>query len=177
MTPLRNIMAKRHIHKLEEFTHSNMLLAFDFDGTLAPIVRDPDRARMRPRTRRLLGEVAERYPCAVISGRAREDTLARLGKLPVRGVIGNHGIEPSAELDRCAALVRRWRPLLERSLAGLAGVVIEDKRYSLAIHFRNAREKRRAHDAIAAAVAGLDGARVIGGKQVVNVLADGAPHK
>ncbi|MBC7781232.1 MAG: trehalose-phosphatase, partial [Proteobacteria bacterium] len=44
------------------------LLAFDFDGTLAPIVPDRAAAVMTPTTASLLARVAELYPCAVISG-------------------------------------------------------------------------------------------------------------
>ena len=110
-------MAKRHIGTLEEFTHSNVLLAFDFDGTLAPIVRDPARARMRPETRRLLGAVALRYPCVVISGRARHDVLKRVGSVPVWQVSGNHGLEPWAQNPAYPTRVQRWVRGLEERLA------------------------------------------------------------
>ena len=63
---------------LRQFAWSNVLLAFDYDGTLAPIASDPERAALRPTTRRLLSEVARRYPCVVISGRARADAQSRL---------------------------------------------------------------------------------------------------
>ena len=118
-TQLPNIMAKRHIHKLEEFTHSNVLLAFDFDGTLAPIVQDPARARMRPQTRRLLGAVARRYPCVVISGRARHDVLKRVGSVPVWQVSGNHGLEPWAQNAAYPTQVQRLGPS-SQARSGLA---------------------------------------------------------
>src|SRR5688572_28246449 len=92
-----HILAKRHIQKLAEFASSNVLVAFDYDGTLAPIVADPALARMRPGTRRLLASVARRYPCVVISGRARHDVLSRVGGVPVWHVSGNHGLEPWAQ--------------------------------------------------------------------------------
>src|SRR5512138_2165609 len=50
-----------------------VLLAFDYDGVLAPLVKDPAGARMRASTRALLGRVARRYPVAVVSGRAWKD--------------------------------------------------------------------------------------------------------
>ena len=50
---MRNILLEPNRQVLEEFARSNALLAFDFDGTLAPIVADPARARMRPATTRL----------------------------------------------------------------------------------------------------------------------------
>jgi trehalose 6-phosphate phosphatase len=56
-------------------------------------------------------------------------------------------------------------------------VHIEDKIFSLAVHYRQSREKKKARAAILRAAAALGEVRIIGGKQVVNILPDGAPHK
>src|SRR5581483_12084952 len=79
---MRHILAERHQPTLAGFASSNVLLGFDYDGTLAPIVADPAAARMRPSTRRLLASVARRYPSVVISGRARRDLVRRVGAVP-----------------------------------------------------------------------------------------------
>ena len=92
-----NILTPRHLHALARFAASNVLVAFDYDGTLAPIVADPARARMRASTARLLRSVAERYPCAAISGRMRADLVHLVETIPFRHVAGNHGIEPWGE--------------------------------------------------------------------------------
>lgn len=163
---------------LERFSWSRVLLAFDFDGTLAPIVDRPRDARMRARTRARLATLAERYPCAVISGRSRSDVTRRLSGVRVAAVIGNHGVEPTRDMATHAAAVARFLPVLQARLASMRGVEIEDKGYSVAIHYRRSRSKRAAKAAIHAAIAGLEGTpRVIGGKQVVNVVPAGAPHK
>ena len=125
---------------------------------------------MRAMTARLLNELANLYPCVVISGRAQADVRSRLGAIPVQRVIGNHGVEPWQASGRLSAQVKRWRLSLERRLKTLPGVKVEDKTYSIAVHYRHSREKAKARSAIARAVSALDGARVIGGKQVVNVL-------
>ncbi|HSD11890.1 MAG TPA: trehalose-phosphatase, partial [Candidatus Binatia bacterium] len=91
---MKDVLKPSNRRVLAEFAGSNLLLAFDFDGTLAPIVATPARARMRATTARLMNELKDLYPCVVISGRARADVLERLGNLPGLGVIGNHGIEP-----------------------------------------------------------------------------------
>ena len=159
---------------------ANVALVFDFDGTLAPIVRDPDAAQMRPQTRALLRKVAVKFPCAVISGRARDDVAARLAGTGVDWIVGNHGAEWGwTQLDSISveALVIEWRDRLVERLRGVDGVFVEDKRYSLAIHFRRSRAKRRALAAIAEAVAQLPEARVRRGKDVINVVPRGAPHK
>src|SRR5437763_15777992 len=62
-----------HWDVVAKFSKSRVLLAFDFDGTLAPIVINPAEARMRPETKELLTRVSELYPCVVISGRAGPD--------------------------------------------------------------------------------------------------------
>jgi trehalose 6-phosphate phosphatase len=177
---MKYLLAKQNRAILERHLAANVALVFDFDGTLAPIVRDPDTAAMRPQTRALLRKLALRFPCAVISGRAREDVARRLAGTGVEWVIGNHGAEWGwARLDSISveALVAEWRDQLVERLRAFDGVVVEDKRYSLAIHFRRSRAKRRALAAIAEAAARLPDARVRRGKEVVNVVPRGAPHK
>lgn len=174
---MKSILASQSYPVLEQFVWSNVLLAFDFDGTLAPIVSEPARAEMRPRTRELLAKVAALYRVVVISGRPRSDVRRRLRGSGVLEVVGNHGIEPLHTTSRYLAEVQRWRRRFERSLAPLKGVWIEDKAFSLAVHYRKSREKKKARAAILRTVAELRDARVIGGKQVVNVLPRDAPHK
>ena len=174
---MRYLLAKSHREVLEQYARSRTLLALDLDGTLAPIVADPNRAAMRPDTRRLLRRAARAYPCVVISGRAREDAARRVRGIPVADVIGNHGMERGRPPARTLREVRRWIPLLEGRLGRLAGVAIEDKGLSLAVHYRAARQKKRARERILDAVAHLGDVRLIGGKHVVNVLPAGAPHK
>jgi trehalose 6-phosphate phosphatase len=172
-----HILTHRHLATLAHFASSNVLVAFDYDGTLAAIVSRPTRARMRARTERLLRAVAERYPCVVISGRMRADITRRIERVPICHVAGNHGVEPWGERKVYASRVRGWMRPLKRRLAIHEGVVIEDKKYSVAIHYRHARYKRRAIRAIVEAVRRLRGSRVMGGNQAVNVVPRGAPHK
>lgn len=174
---MRDLLAARHREVLARFAWSNVLLAFDYDGTLAPIVADPARAVMRTTTRELLDRVCEQYPVIVISGRAQADVRARLCEVAVRDVVGNHGIEPWTGAPGFAEEVQRWVPLLSERLAPFKGVQLENKGYSLAIHYRHSREKRIARAAIREATQQLGAARIIGGKLVVNVLPSGAPHK
>jgi trehalose 6-phosphate phosphatase len=163
---------------LARLAASRGLLAFDFDGTLAPIVVRRDAAVMRPGTARLFGRLCELYPCAVISGRSRSDVAARLGGAPVRYVVGNHGLEPGATLRACRQEMGRVRSLLELALLPEPGVELEDKRYSLAIHYRMSPRRRGARSMILAAIASLPvPVRAVGGKSVVNLVPAWAPHK
>ena len=156
----------------------NGLLALDYDGTLAPIVPRPEDAEMRPRTRELLARAARRLPVIVLTGRARGDALRRLHGVPVLEVIGSHGVEtPAGATGRFLGRVARWRHELSGRLRALGGVAIEDKKYSLAVHYRHAADPAAAREEIGRAAAGLEGARVLGGKAVVNFVPAEAPHK
>lgn len=174
---MKPILARAERATLARFARGRLLVAFDYDGTLAPIVGNPERAAMRAGTRALLRRVAALYPCVVISGRSRRDLLRRLRGLGVIQAIGSHGGEPSPRSRELRARVGRWRASLARRLRGHAGVTIEDKGLSLAIHYRRARDRGRAREAIRAAASRLARARIVGGKCVVNVVARGAPHK
>jgi len=175
---MRYLLSSRNVGVLAQIAWSRVLLAFDFDGTLAPIVADRRGAAMRKRTGQLLARACALYPCAVISGRSQSDVLARLAGTAVKYVVGNHGLEPGIELASFARETARAAPLLRQALAPLAGIDVENKRYSLAVHYRRSRQKGAARIAIDSAVAALPSRmRIIPGKQVVNLVPEGAPHK
>ena len=175
---MKHLLSNGNLAVLAQLAGSHALLAFDFDGTLAPIVAARGRAQMRARTRKLFARVCELYPCAVISGRSRDDVLARVTGADVKYVIGNHGLEPGYDLASFERVVSAVTSQLEAALAVHRGVEIENKRYSLAVHFRNARLKNRTRLAIEAAIHALpEPMRIIPGKLVVNAVPARAPHK
>jgi len=174
---MKDILSAAGRDVLARFARTTVLLAFDFDGTLAPIVRDPARAAMRPTTRRLLARVARLYPCVVISGRGRADVLRRVSAIRIRTVIGDHGIEASTAPREFRRKAGRWTRLLRRRLDRWPGVTVEEKPYSVSVHYRNARRKPVARAAVLRAAGSLRSARLIGGKDVVNVVPRGASHK
>lgn len=174
---MRDLLAAAGHDALRSLALARALLAFDFDGTLAPIVNDPALARMRPITRELLERAARLYPVVVITGRSQEDAMRLLRGIAIAEVIGNHGLAPWRRSEFLAARVARWVHVLRADLGCLSGVVIEDKVFSVAIHYRGAMGRKRAREAIVAAAARMSGVRVVGGKCVVNLLPEGSPHK
>ena len=174
---MKSLLAPQNRPVVKRLARGQVLLAFDFDGTLAPIVADPARAQLRPRTRRLLTEVAQNYPCVVISGRNRADVASRLTGIPLRRVFGNHGIEPSPALPAARRTVRRWLACLKPRLEGVAGIVFDDKGATLALHYRKSRNRSAALKAILTATADLREARALQGLLVVDLLPVGAPNK
>jgi trehalose 6-phosphate phosphatase len=164
---VESILTDNHRALLSWFARSNVLLAFDYDGTLAPIAATPDEARMRTATRQLLTRVARVYPCVVISGRALEDLTQRLKNIPTWYLFGNHGLEPAPPGQVLPTPARRWALHLRKRLPRDPGIVIEDKRYSLTIHYRN----------VDRAVSELPDVRALAGAEAVNLLPLGGVHK
>jgi trehalose 6-phosphate phosphatase len=173
---MKDILAEERV--LARLAASNTLIALDFDGTLAPIVVQRERAGMRWRTAELFEQLCSLYPCAVISGRARDDVGPRLGPAPVKYVMGNHGAEPGARLDEIERDIALARERLEPLLATWPDVELEDKRYSLSLHYRRSLHKEATLAAIVGAVACLPPfMRVVPGKLIVNIVSERARHK
>jgi trehalose 6-phosphate phosphatase len=174
---VKSVLAPGNLATLHAFARERVLLAFDFDGTLAPIVRDPPAAAMRPLTRKFLGQIAALYPCVVISGRSRADVMKKVAGIPLRAVFGNHGMEPARNLREARWLTALWHAQLASTLPKIPGVHIEDKGVSLAVHYRQARSRAAVRRLILIAAADLSNARIIEGKMVVNVVPAEAPDK
>jgi trehalose 6-phosphate phosphatase len=174
---MKSIMGAEPRRLLSAFAQSRCLLAFDFDGTLAPIVSDPDGAKMRSSTNDLLAELTCRYPCIVISGRSLADVRRRVVGLGLKGIVGNHGIEPFQGTKSGERRVRNWRARFDAALRQETGVRVENKTHSLAIHVRHARAKGRARRIVGEVASKLEGVRLLGGKEVINVVPIEAPHK
>jgi trehalose 6-phosphate phosphatase len=176
---MRSIFSTDARDLLDDLATRRALLAFDFDGTLAPIVADHQQARVRPRTRALLRVLSLLYPCAVVSGRARADVNARLGGIPLLAVVGNHGAEPGmgpVNRTRRETIVA-WKRALQAELSLLPGVEIEDKQLSLAVHYRQVPARWPTRQLVMRAAAALEGARISPGHAVVNVAPSDAPQK
>jgi trehalose 6-phosphate phosphatase len=171
---MKNILAEAAA-VLDGVARERMPLVFDFDGTLAPIVADHGAARMNDSTRALLRLVALLHPCAVISGRSRGDVARRVEGIPLVAIVGNHGAEAGrGPVDRSdSALIASWRDSARRALAGVAGIEVEDKGLSLAIHYRRSSAPEEAERAVTAAARKLEGARIFRGHAVMNVV---PPH-
>jgi trehalose 6-phosphate phosphatase len=165
-----------------------MLVALDFDGTLAPIVERPEDARLldglAEPLRRLVGRGDT--VAAIVSGRGLADVRERIG-LDAMYYAGNHGFEidgPGVERVHPAAL--EARPLLDACVDALAealadepGTEVEDKRWTLSIHHRRA-ERDGAEARVRAAVDAhcrRPGLRVTEGKKVFEVRPDVAWDK
>jgi trehalose 6-phosphate phosphatase len=176
---MKDILAPRHRERLRAMAAEGALLAFDFDGTLAPFNgQDPAGAQLRPETAELLHSLAHCAPVAVITGRSVADATARLRDLPLLAVIGNHGAEPSPYAKRAARAVATWLPQVEAIAADFPGVLIENKALSLSLHVANTVDPMAALRRFTALAKELPGkVRAVEGTDLINFVAAGAPNK
>ena len=163
---------------LPRLARERTLCAFDFDGTLSPIVDNPGQAGLGTQTRVLLCQLAALYPCVIVSGRARADLLERLAGIHVERAIGNHGAEMEvAPSGPTTPMVAEWKASLTRELGVIPGLWVEDKGLSLAVHYRHSSHKPEVRRRILTAARNLAHVRIVGGKQVVNLMPDRATNK
>jgi alpha,alpha-trehalase len=151
---------------------------FDFDGTLSDIVDDPNSATLVPGAARALQALAEHCPVAVVSGRGLADIRARVG-LPGIWYAGSHGFELTApdgthhQNDDAVAAVGALQAAaaeLRTELASIDGIMVEDKRFSVAVHYRNVADAQVAEVSASARAAGQRrGLRITGGRKVVEL--------
>ena len=156
----------------------HLLVACDYDGTLAPIVDDPTSAPPLPGAIAALRSLAALHntSVAVISGRALRD-LALMSRLPNEvHLVGSHGSEMDGDFafqipaERSAVLAEIAREL-DRIAAATPGAKAEHKPMSVALHVRLA-ERGPAADALveAAEVAErLHDVSVRHGKEVIEL--------
>ncbi|CAL9459770.1 hypothetical protein SUDANB58_02624 [Streptomyces sp. enrichment culture] len=146
------------------------VVALDFDGTLAPIVPDPDRARAHPGAVPALAALAPQVAAvAVVTGRPAEVAVRYGGFSGVPGlehlvVLGHYGAErwdaatggiTAPDPHPGVAAARAELPdLLERAGAG-QGTWIEEKGRAFAVHTRRATDPQAAFEALREPLAGL----------------------
>jgi trehalose 6-phosphate phosphatase len=157
------------------------LLAFDFDGTLTPIVARPEDAHLSKAVSTRLAVLSQYLPVAIVTGRKVSDVRERLGFDP-QFIVGNHGAE---DPDRVAAvkvqsdsmdLLRLELNSMSPQLSKL-GVFVEDKAYSLALHYRLSRDREKARHWVEQLLLSHSDLKIFDGKMVINVLPQGAPAK
>ncbi|HWA58130.1 MAG TPA: trehalose-phosphatase [Gemmatimonadales bacterium] len=155
------------------------LLFLDLDGTLAPIVNQPRRARVPPATARTLQRLRRSgVRVVLVSGRAVQGVLA-VARTPVDAILGDHGARlyehgrVTAWLPASAAQFTHAADRLEGMLAGMPGVRFQRKERSLAIHLRlPAHDQGRTARRIARLLRN-EGLRVLFGHRVLDAQLPG----
>jgi trehalose-phosphatase len=157
---------------------SPLALLLDVDGTLAPIAPTPALAQVPAATRLVLEQLAQQpgVVLALVSGRSAHDA-ARMVGIPNAWVIGNHGYElmsPAGEISVWPAATDFEVSMAEaaRLLAPIEmieGALLENKRWTLSVHYRNVAYGATDLVNRVRSVAADLGLRVTDGKKVIEV--------
>jgi trehalose-phosphatase len=170
---VRRILAERKANR-------RILLAFDFDGTLSPIVPRPDEAVILPAAGRALARLAARPDTlvAIVTGRALDDVRARVREERAF-FAGNHGFEIEGpgvrhRIDAAERLRPEFRMLrehLHHEVGHIPGVEIEDKGITISVHYRRVEDPALVEQVRTATVreAERSGVRATHGKRVVEL--------
>ena len=162
---------------------AQVLLLFDYDGTLTPIVEHPDAAVLSAPVKELLSRLAssERFLVGVVTGRSLSDISDKVG-LSELIYAGNHGLEirgPGLEFVHEAAmeLASVQGPIaaeLREKMASEPGVIVEPKGLSLTVHYRMAPDSREQQvkdgfNSVVAPFVQSGSVRITTGKKVLEV--------
>ena len=169
--------ALKHIQEIAP-SRDRPAIFLDYDGTLTPIVSHPEKALLSDSMRQTLQELVLQAPVAILSGRDLDDVRQRvnIGAIVYAGshgfdIAGLRGLRRQEATKFLPALDAAEKELREK-LAGIAGALIERKRFSIAAHYRNVDESdfpelERAVSEVAARHREL---RTMDGKKVYELL-------
>ncbi|KAH1253364.1 putative trehalose-phosphate phosphatase J [Glycine max] len=136
-----------------------VVVFLDYDGTLSPIVADPDKAFMTRKMRATLKGIARHFPTAIVTGRCR-DKVYNFVKLAELYYAGSHGMDikgptksqsPKQGNNNKAVLFQPasqflpmidevYKILLEKTKT-VPGANVENNKFCLSVHFRCVDEK------------------------------------
>lgn len=148
----------------------------DYDGTLTPIVDRPELAVLDDAMRHTLERLAKRCTVAIVSGRDRTN-VAELVGIDNLVYAGSHGFDIAGPdgLQMQHERAEEFLPVLDKAelqlqahLAEVPGVLVERKRFALAIHYRLVAKKdmRRVEAAVDSVTGEHPQLRRTGGKKI-----------
>jgi trehalose 6-phosphate phosphatase len=179
------LLSESGLTRLEQIIRPGVMFVFDFDGTLAPIVTQHEKAFLPSDILRQLLELSKYAPVAIITGRSVEDIRARLRFTP-QFIVGNHGLEgvPGWEgrTEKYKVMCQEWAEKIQSFLKDRntfdPGIALENKRYSLSVHYRMVRDHEKTEKQLIEAFEELaPRPRIITGKYVFNLVPEGAADK
>ena len=157
----------------------------DYDGTLTPIVGQPEDAWLSDSMRQKLRELAARAPVAILSGRDLDDVRWRVN-IDAIVYAGSHGFDIAGPHGLRRQMATEFLPTLDlaekelhAALDGISGARVERKRFSIAAHYRHVNENDVAavERAVAAVAAHHPELHRMDGKKVYELLPDVAWDK
>ncbi|XWS50391.1 hypothetical protein CRYUN_Cryun12cG0083800 [Craigia yunnanensis] len=143
---------------MKEAKGKKVVVFLDYDGTLSPIVEDPDKAFMSAEMRAAVREVAKYFPTSIISGRSR-DKVKEFVRLNNVYYAGSHGLDimaPPRAMKSCdkkgnegafqpaklfLPAIQEISMELEDKIREIQGARIEDNRFCISVHYRQVPPK------------------------------------
>ncbi|MGM0681549.1 MAG: trehalose-phosphatase [Thermodesulfobacteriota bacterium] len=133
----------------DRLTSRQWALFLDYDGTLTPIVSQPDQAVLSEQMRKTLQDLASQKTVAVISGRDLQDVSKRVG-IDNIFCAGSHGFEIQGpggrkfehdQATKILPVLDEAESSLQRKLQVIPGAGVERKKFSIAVHYRQVNEE------------------------------------
>ncbi|TVU51325.1 hypothetical protein EJB05_02743 [Eragrostis curvula] len=136
----------------------------DYDGTLSPIVNDPETAYMSNEMREMVRRAANLFDTAIVSGRSRRK-VTNFVKLEELSYAGSHGMDIMVSRKKTAStstggseieadepclyqpaadylpLMQKIKRALEVAIIAIEGAAVEDNVFSISVHYRNVQKK------------------------------------
>ena len=171
-----------HYNRNLETVFSNqkgLVFFLDYDGTLTPIVERPDLAVISKSMKDMVAKLSKKYKTAIVSGRMREDVQKLVG---IEGIFyaGSHGFDiqgPGVSLVQPKAkeaipIVSQIIEKLSKEVGFIEGILIEDKKFSVGVHYRLAKEASipKVKKVVEEIVANNPLLRLMSGKKVFEIL-------
>ena len=135
-----------HVQEIAGARQHALAVFLDYDGTLSPIVSRPEQAVLCDSMRAVLGALATKLPVAILSGRDLEDVRRRVG-IDAIVYAGSHGFDVAGPRGLHRKMATEFLPDLDMAekelhdvLDGIPGALVERKHFSIAAHYRNAKE-------------------------------------
>ncbi|KAK1579411.1 hypothetical protein QYE76_017644 [Lolium multiflorum] len=133
-----------------------IVMFLDYDGTLSPIVEDPESAVMTEDMRDAVRRVSQNFPTAIVSGRGR-DKVFNFVKLEELYYAGSHGMDikgPTTVSNHKMAdevlcqpateflpVIQEVYEMLTAKMESIPGAMVENNKFCLSVHFRCVDEK------------------------------------
>ena len=155
-------------------------LITDIDGTISPIVSRPEDAAVSEAIKAALRSISGRLALTAVTTGRPEAVARSMVEVERVTYIGHYGLDAEAESKIDDSPLKAAKGRVLQTIEPLDGVVFEEKGVSFSLHYRHSPDPESAREAllaIAAEVSAATGARVVPGKQVVELVPSELPHK
>ncbi|CAH9096681.1 unnamed protein product [Cuscuta europaea] len=165
-----------------------IVMFLDYDGTLSPIVADPNSAHMSTAMRAAVKSLASYFPTAIVSGRSINKVYSFV-QLPELYYAGSHGMDiigpsrgpqfkkgggtniqhqPAANF---IPMIQQIYATLMEKTSHIPGAYVEDNKFCVTVHFRRVEDKywKELIQIVRRVMKGYSGLRICSGRKVIEI--------